>query len=218
MLGDSLRRRQPQRATSGRPEPGTRRFRWKPVLIALPFALALPFLLGYLIATRLIFPPPPAALGGVPVPDLVGRSAAEAQQALVAAGLGELQPSELPHPSAPSGQVVAQSPLPGQQLRSGTAVRVALSAGRPRATVPDVQGFGADRAEELLRRSGFATERLQEENPLAAGRVVRTEPGPGEALTLPATVRVIISSGPPVLPADTIPPPDPPPPDGGWSP
>jgi beta-lactam-binding protein with PASTA domain len=34
-------------------------------------------------------------------------------------------------------------------------VRVALSAGRPRAVVPDVIGFSATRAESLLRRAGF---------------------------------------------------------------
>jgi eukaryotic-like serine/threonine-protein kinase len=209
MLGDSVRRRQPGK----RPAANGRRFRWKTVLIALPIALVVPFLIGYLIATRVMFPPPQDTGTGIAVPDLIGRSAAEAQQALVAAGLGELQPMDLPHPSAPAGQVVAQSPLPGQQLRTGAAVQVALSGGRPRALVPDILGFSAERAEVTLRRSGFAIERIPEESPAAPGRVVRTDPAPGEERTLPATVTVFVSTGPPAEEPDTLAPPDVPPPD-----
>jgi eukaryotic-like serine/threonine-protein kinase len=219
MLGDSLRRRHGGRPAASAdpvtpgPTPPRRPFPWRPLLIALPLVLGVFFLLGYLVATRLLFPPPEATGAGIAVPDLLGRSATEARQALVAAGLGELQPTELPHPSAPSGQVVAQSPLPGQQLRRGEAVRVALSAGRPRALVPDVHGFSADRAEVMLRRSGFATERIPEESAAAAGRVIRTEPAPGEERVLPSSVTLFVSTGPPAapdtIPADTIAPPPP---------
>jgi hypothetical protein len=201
VLGESVRRRQ----RGGRRSSPFRPFRWKSLLIVLPFALLLPFLIGYLIAIYVVFPAPAVTGVGIPVPELVGRSALEARQELAVAGLGELQTTELPHPSAPAGQVVAQSPLPGQQLRSGAGVRVAVSAGRPRTTVPDVSGFGADRAEVMLRRSGFDPQRVMEEHALAAGRVIRTEPAAGEERMLPATVTVIISSGPPP-PADTLPP------------
>jgi beta-lactam-binding protein with PASTA domain len=200
VLGDSVRRRQSPRRLS---EP-SRPPRWKPLLIALPFAITLPFLIGYLIATRLVFPPPQVGSAGVAVPDLVGRSAEEAQRTLVAAGLGELQATELPHPSAPNGQIVAQSPLPGQQLRSGTPVQVALSAGRPRGIVPDLQGFSVERAELMLHRSGFSGARVEEESPMAAGRVLRTDPAAGVELVLPASVTLVVSSGPP--PPDPLPP------------
>jgi beta-lactam-binding protein with PASTA domain len=213
MLGDSVRRRQsPRRASTPSQQP-RRPLRWKPLLIALPFAIALPFLIGYLIATRLVFPPPQVGAAGVAVPDLVGRSAEEAQRTLVAAGLGELQATELPHPSVPNGQVVAQSPLPGQQLRGGTPVQVALSAGPPRGMVPDLQGFGVERAELMLRRSGFGSVRAEEESAMAAGRVLRTDPAAGVELVLPASVTLVVSTGPPPpdpLPPDTFaePPPD----------
>ncbi|CAN5823148.1 hypothetical protein BH23GEM9_BH23GEM9_24540 [soil metagenome] len=201
MLGESVRRRQP----GGRSRAPTRkRFRWRPLLIALPFALLLPFLAGYLIATYMLFPPPQVTGAGISVPDVVGRSAGEAQQALVAVGLGPLDVSELPHPSAPAGQVVAQSPLPGQQLRAGAGVRVAISAGRPRVLVPDLQGFTADRAETMLVRSGFTVDRVVQESAVAAGRVIGTEPAAGSALMLPSSVMLIISSGPPAPPPDSL--------------
>lgn len=204
MLGESVRRRQ----KPGKPprEPGSRS-RWRPLLLALPIALVLPFALGYLLAVYVIFPPTTEMAGsGITVPALIGRSAVDAQRELAAAGLGELQPSELPHPTAPPGQVVAQSPLPGQQLRPGVPVRVALSAGQPRIVVPDVQGYSAERADAMLRRAGFSVQTAEQQSPQAAGRVLGTDPAPGQVLLLPASIMLIISSGPPLPEPDTLPP------------
>lgn len=207
MLGDSVRRRQPKRrSTLEHRAPAASARRWRPLLVALPFALILPFLIGYLLAVFVIFPPTELAGDAIAVPELVGRSAAEAQRALAAAGLGPMDATELPHPSAAAGEVVAQSPLPGQQLRAGASVSVALSTGRARAVVPDVLGFSADRAETVLRRAGFDVTRATQESPVAAGQVIRTDPEPAQERALPARVTLIISAGPPPpLDADTIP-------------
>jgi hypothetical protein len=213
MLGESVRRRQRSgRSAKAGPRPRGPRGKWRPLLLVVPTALVLPFIIGYFIAVYVLFPAPPAevAVTGIAVPNLVGSSAADARRALVAAGLGDLLVTELPHPTAAAGQVIAQSPLPGQQLRGGAAVRVALSAGRPQAVTPDVYGYSADRAESMLRRAGFDVQRVDEESTLAAGRVIRTEPPPGQILGLPAAITLVVSSGPPLpepdtLPADTLP-------------
>jgi beta-lactam-binding protein with PASTA domain len=213
MLGESVRRRQPQRRarTAGR-RPGGRA-RWRPLLFALPFAVLVPFVVGYLVAVLVIFPPLPETMDGIEVPDLVGRSAADAQRAVAGLGLGPIETTELPHPSAAAGVVIAQSPLPGQQLRAGASVLVALSTGRPRAVVPDVTGFSADRAESMLRRVGFDVVRELQESPVAADRVIRTDPSPAQELALPATISLVVSSGPPPVEPDTLfdVPPGPPP-------
>jgi eukaryotic-like serine/threonine-protein kinase len=177
-------------------------------MFVVPLALLLPFIIGYFIAVYVVFPPPAAEVAGsgIPVPSLVGSSASDAQRALVAAGLGDLLVTELPHPTASAGQVIAQSPLPGQQLRGGAAVRVALSAGQPQVVTPDVHGYSAERAESMLRRAGFDVQRLDEESPVAAGRVIRTDPSPGQVLGLPAVITLVVSSGPPLPEPDTLPP------------
>jgi eukaryotic-like serine/threonine-protein kinase len=209
MLGESVRRRQ-RSGRSAQGKPGSRgpRSKWRPLMLVVPVALVLPFVIGYLIAVYLMFPPPPAETAGtgIAVPNLVGSSATDAQRALAAAGLGDLLVTELPHPTAAAGQVIAQSPLPGQQLRGGAAVRVALSAGRPQAVTPDVYGYSADRAESMLQRAGFEVQRLDEESTLAAGRVIRTEPSSGQVLGLPAVITLVVSSGPPLPEPDTMPP------------
>jgi beta-lactam-binding protein with PASTA domain len=209
MLGESVRRRQPKgRRGSAEPRPpraGRGWQRWRPLLIALPVAILVPFLVGYLIAVFVLFPPPEVSAAGVPVPDLVGRSVEEAQRDLVAVGLGPVSTSDLPHPSAPPGRIIAQTPLPGQQLRPGAGVTVAVSTGRPAAVVPDVIGFSAERAESLLRRTGFSVSVVTQESPAPAGRVIRTEPDPAQQLTLPAAVTLVVSAGPPAaVEPDTI--------------
>ena len=210
MLGESVRRRLHHRPTYIGPRPR----RWLSWLIGVPLALLLPFAIGYFIAVRLLFPAPQATGTGIAVPDLVGRDQAEALRLVVSSGLGGLEPTTLPHPSVPSGRIIAQSPLPGQQLRSGAAVQVALSSGPPRVRIPDVLGFGADAATSMLRRSGFEVIQARKEAAGAPGRVVGMDPTPGQVRQLPATVTIMVSAPSPMdmvgpdtttrVPADTV--------------
>lgn len=197
MLGDSVRRRQPRRGRPTARDLTGRRFDWRPLLVAVPLALIVPFAIGYAIAVFVLFPPTQVRGSGIAVPELVGRSAADAQRALAAAGLGAIEASDLPHPNAPAGQVLAQSPLAGQHLRAGTGVRVALSSGPPLALVPDAVGFSAERAESLLRRTGFEVSTTLETSTAPRGRVLRIVPDPGTPLRLPSLVTLVVSSGPP---------------------
>jgi serine/threonine-protein kinase len=177
--------------------------RWAVVLGA---AVIAPFVVGYFIAVSVLFPAPPVTEGGIPVPDLVGRTESEATAELSALGLGPAESTRLPHPTRPQGQVIAQSPLPGQQLRGGAAVRVAVSTGVPRAVVPDVVGFTEGRAAGLLQRLGFQVSRQIEDSAEPTGRVTRTDPEAGQNLALPARITVYVSNGvliPPPLP-DTV--------------
>ncbi len=206
MLGDSVRRRT-QAARRPRPTGSTGRGRilpewswrrWLPVLLT---AALLPFIVGYAIAAFMLFPAPPAVEGGIPVPDLVSRMESEAARQLTSLGLGRLETTPLPHPSEPPGTVIAQSPLPGQQLKPGRPVRAAVSAGVPRAIVPDVAGFTEGRAAQLLRRMGFEIGRQVQESEEPVGHVIRTNPTAGSDLALPARITIVISSGPPAAPA-----------------
>ena len=199
MLGDSVRRRQPKRRAPRAPrDSGTGEERnWKRLLAGVAAAVSLPFLIGYVVAVYVLFPPTEVSGSGIPTPDLIGRTTAEAQRELVSAGLGGIEITELPHPDAEAGTVIAQSPLPGQQLRPGAGVRVALSSGPARVLVPDVLGFSADRAQSMLTRAGFTVVRSEQESPAAEGRVIRTDPAPGQPRALPAEVTLIVSSGPP---------------------
>jgi len=200
MLGDSVRRRtsQPRRKPARPPEAARRLLPawgwrvWAPLLAGATIA---PFVMGYLLAVFVLFPAPPVAAGGIPVPDLVGRTEQEATRQLAGLGLGPAEATRLPHPTRASGQVIAQSPLPGQQLRPGKAVRVAVSTGVPRAVVPDVVGFAEGRAAGLLQRLGFQVAREIEDSADPIGRVTRTDPSAGQNLALPARITIFVSNG-----------------------
>lgn len=209
MLGDSVRRRQPKgRGRSDASKTTTRKPKrkpggWKTFLIALVVALTVPAAIGYVFAVFVLFPPTVESEGGIAVPSLIGQSAPDAQRRLAGVGLGEIVPEQLPHPTAPPNEVVAQSPLPGQELRAGATVRVALSSGPPTALVPDVRGFTAERARSLLERAGFEVTVVQEEDSSPAGRVLRTQPERGSQTRLPSTVTLVVSEGPPETAPDT---------------
>jgi eukaryotic-like serine/threonine-protein kinase len=205
MLGESIRRRRgigrrrvPRRRDAKPPRGGGLRWGvWLPASLAV---IALSFGLGYLIAVRVLFPPPPPGVAGVRVPELVGLSDTEARRELAAAGLAVADVMELPHPDRPAGVVLAQSPLGEQQVPPGTRVALGVSIGQPRAVVPDVIGFTAERAAELLGRRGLQTARRDRLSDAPVGQVLGTEPAAGTELTLPATVTLLVSMGPPLPP------------------
>lgn len=166
------------------------------------------FLVGYVIAARILFPPLPEPENGIVVPDLTGVVVEEADRRLRPLGLGRTDVTEIAHPTQPPGIVVAQSPLPGQQLRSGGAVRLAVSGGLPRVQVPNVIGFDVARATNVLSQLGLTAEQRTEVSDRAAGTVIRIEPAPGETQPVPSRVLLVVSSGPPTVPTDSTIPPD----------
>lgn len=154
------------------------------------------FIAGYLIAVMLLFPPPPVPEDGISVPDLAGQTMGSARVLLEPLGLRLGDTVSLPHESAIEGTIIAQSPLPGQQTRTGSQIRVGLSAGPAAVTVPDVVGLGARRAATLLERLGFSVQQEFETSLETNGMVIRSTPSAGTRRPLPATVRLVVSSGP----------------------
>lgn len=208
MLGESLKRRLGREtADTGEADGGEangKSGRWRAVhWLSVLAALTLPFLAGYLVAVRFLFPPPAVAASGIPVPALVGQELSAAEQAADSLGLGPLEVMQLPSPTEPVGMVIAQAPLAGQQMRSGARIRVAVSTGKPRVLVPDVIGFPVERAASLMSRLGFQVQRSDTESTEPRGQVLTVDPSPGTRLELPARVVITVSEGPPELPPDT---------------
>lgn len=107
---------------------------WKlPAIVA--GAAALMFIAGYLIATRILFPPLPEPENGIVVPSLSGLTLAEAQERLRPLDLRVTETLEVPS-AQPQGLVVAQDPLPGQQLRELGAIRLGIAIPLPRPVAP----------------------------------------------------------------------------------
>jgi len=180
----------------------------KKAAIALGVLVAT-FGLGYLIAARLFFPPLPEPVNGIVVPPLNGVVVEEARKRLRPLGLVVSDVYEIAHPDQPPGIVVAQSPMPGQQLRNGGQVRLGVSSGLPRVLVPDVVGYDVARAVTLLRQLGLTASQRTEMNERPAGTVLRVDPEPGQRQLVPGRVLLVVSAGPPQMaPTDSTQPRD----------
>jgi serine/threonine-protein kinase len=154
------------------------------------------FLAGYAVAVFVLFPPPEAPQDGIIVPNLTKLTPDAASDRLTTLGLALGDSLRLPHASVAPGLIVAQDPLPGQQMRSGGTVRVGISSGLPAATVPDLVGLGARRAQTLLERLGFEVSQSLENSDRPNGTVVRSSPEAGARQQLPARVHLVVSTGP----------------------
>ena len=211
MLGDSLRRRHkpagPEAPERGRKKGRTGRkgrFGLRHWLLAALVILLGSFGVGYLLSTQVLFPRPETAGTGIAVPELYGLARADAEQRIQDAGLVVGQVSELASSGAEPGQVLAQDPVPGQQLRSGAVVSFAVSSGPPEIRVPPLRGLAADAARDLLARWALDVQVEQVRTAdVPAGAVAGTEPTAGTLVQLPGTVTIIVSVGPP--PVDSVP-------------
>ena len=209
MLGDSLKRRrgappslkQPKRASgSGDWWPPRLRgpFTWRRWLVFAAIIGIGGYGVGYLLSTQVVFPRPETAGAGIPVPDLYDETLTQAETTLRTAGLEPGEIRRLASTSIDSGRVMAQDPVPGQQLLPGASVSLGVSAGPPELRVPPLAGLGLGTARDLLETLGFDVAVRHIRSPqFPAGVVARSEPGPGAAQALPAEVVLIVSSGPP---------------------
>lgn len=167
------------------------------LLIGLATAL-LAFAVGYLFTALAFFRGGPGDVVAT-VPDLRQQSEAEARRLANAADLQLEVGASLVNPEVPEGRVIAQSPLPGHEVSPGSPLRIVLSAGRERRTVPDVSAMGGDQARLLLSRSGFNVQVEERTDPAPAGRVLDVSPAVGATVEIPASVVLVVSAGPPLV-------------------
>lgn len=206
MLGDSLRRRhtgpedEPTRATRPARPRSRSRFGVRHWLGAAVIILLGSFGVGYLISTQILFPKPETAGAGIPVPDLYGLEREEALRRLAEAGLEAGEVLELVNREMEPGRVLAQDPVPGQQLRQGARVDYAVSGGGAQVRVPPLAGLDVIAAQELLERAGLSVELKQTRTvEVRKGAVVGTEPPIGDVVRVPGTVTLLVSAGAPAL-------------------
>jgi serine/threonine-protein kinase len=169
------------------PSPPRRaRARWPWVLAALSAVLA--------AVTAWFFLLGPGDLQTVP--DVVGRTEAQARSALEASHLGARTTAAFDEKVA-AGVVLAADPAPGQQARRGTDVTLTVSRGPERYAVPALAGTTVAEATSRLEQGrlalGEVTEAWSETVP--QGQVVAVEPAPGTQLKRDAAVALTVSKG-----------------------
>ncbi|GGS77795.1 hypothetical protein GCM10010156_40730 [Planobispora rosea] len=123
----------------------------------------------------------------VPVPELAGLIMEAAREAAAARGL-TLTETTRTVPGRP-GTVHSQSPAPGTEVASGSAVGIVVRAG-----VPALVGLPLDEARDLLESLGLEADATLEETDGPAGLVLRQDPAPERPVPQDGTVRVVVSA------------------------
>ncbi len=155
------------------------------------------FTLGYVVTALVLFPSGADRI--VTVPDLRGAPLEVARDRLRERELRLEGGSLLPHPRVPRGSVIAQTPLPGQEIAVGARVGVIVSAGPERRPVPNLAGMNQEQAVRALEMTGFEPRVIEVESDRRAGTVLSQRPAPEVPLTPPAAVRLEVSKGPPMV-------------------
>jgi serine/threonine-protein kinase len=126
----------------------------------------------------------------VSVPDVAGKSIAEAEAALAAQGLSaRLDPIRRSDASVPADHVLAQEPAAGSTLRRGRAVKLRISEGDTLPDIPNVIGLTEQDARARLDYAKVELAGVTEiqTGDLDADRVVSQDPPAkttGRAVTL----------------------------------
>jgi serine/threonine-protein kinase len=132
----------------------------------------------------------------VPVPDLLGKTEAEARTALQALGLGVGVAAPQNSDVITAGLVLEQFPpanMPVDQAAT-SVVTLTLSLGPELVDVPDVQRTRATDARSLLAAAGFQVQVREEASTLSEGFVISQDPV-NVKLPRGQTVTIVVSMG-----------------------
>ncbi len=176
------------------PEPSRR-----PAIAGLAVLLILSAIAGYYLTGRpggLFGPPATVAL-----PNVVGRSSADAERLLAAKGL-RFSIVTAASETAPRDRVLGQRPAAAAVVGSDTTVQLTVSSGMPSVDIVDLRAYSLDDAERYLRNAKMTPKVVEDFNGAARGTVLKQSPGPGR-VPMRSVVTLTVSKGPPpvVVPA-----------------
>ena len=132
----------------------------------------------------------------VAVPSLAGRRLADAGAQAAQRGLALRVEGRRHDPAVPAEHVVAQEPPPGATLKAHRAVRVWVSLGPRRVTVPAVEGTTARTARIALEQARVPVARgVEIEESAAEGTVLAQRPPAGEVDLSEGGASLLVSRG-----------------------
>jgi serine/threonine-protein kinase len=129
----------------------------------------------------------------VSVPDVTGLSRDSAESRLRAAHLA-VEVDEQDSEDVPEGDVISQSPAAGSDVARNSTVKITVSTGKPKVTVPDVVGMKEGKASSALSRAGLKPVREEREvtDPTQDGVVIEQRPGSGSDVDKGSDVIIVI--------------------------
>jgi beta-lactam-binding protein with PASTA domain/tRNA A-37 threonylcarbamoyl transferase component Bud32 len=132
----------------------------------------------------------------VEVPTVVGADQANAEAKLRKEGFRVDTTQKTAE--QPKGQVIGQDPTGGTKAKKGSTVTLTVSDGPAQVAVPQVVGLTLSSAQGRLRKAGLeGSEREENSDTVAKGRVVSVSPTEGQKVDKGSSVTLVVSSGKP---------------------
>jgi beta-lactam-binding protein with PASTA domain/predicted Ser/Thr protein kinase len=134
----------------------------------------------------------------VVVPDLSGRTAAEAESILAQQGLKAAQ-QPVEDAQVPEGTVIRTDPPSGTVVEKGQTITLVVSAGPEEVIVPSVTEKTEETARSELSTAGFQVEVVEQPLPPGDaddGRVLAQDPAGGTRATRGSTVTITVGRAP----------------------
>src|SRR3954470_18841829 len=165
---------------------------------ALPYLIAAAggFLLAYTAVFLFAFPAEVLPDDGF-LPNVVGKTYADASAILQKAGFPAQQGESRFHRTIPANVVLQEDPPAGSRQKRGTTVVLALSAGQKTAEVPVTTNMSQQQARIAIENTGLTMGNVSEQ--LAdqpRGLVIASSPPAGTKVDLPGSVDIVLSKGP----------------------
>jgi serine/threonine-protein kinase len=135
----------------------------------------------------------------VEIPDVSGLSPKEARRRLEDQGL-VVSLINKPSDSVPKGLVTRTDPAAGTEISVGSTVKLVVSSGTAKSTIPDLVGSQLDAALAELESAGLTANVVQQDASAPAGEVVDQAPSAGTKVKKGSQVTIFVSSGAVVLP------------------
>ena len=131
------------------------------------------------------------------VPNVVGRTPKDAEEALRDANLELGKSSRAYNESVEAGLVVSQATAPDKQVRRGTEVNIVVSRGPAPVRVPDIEEMDSAEAERTLAAAGLKGKVTGEEfsREIPKGTVMSQDPDGGK-VDRGSTIGYVVSKGP----------------------
>lgn len=131
----------------------------------------------------------------VTVDNYAGMSDAQAQQAIVNAGLS-YKVTRQTSDTVATNHVISQDPAADSHVAKGSTITLVVSSGKPTVGLRDVTGYTVSDAQKDLTYDKFQVKVVHKYNPAPKDAVISEKPKPGTKIREGSTVTLVVSDGP----------------------
>jgi eukaryotic-like serine/threonine-protein kinase len=145
------------------------------------------------------------SMGKDHVPDVRGKTVAEARSLLAQAQLTVAGTRTRYDDTVGKGRVITTTPKPGVDVSPQTPVTLVVSDGPAPITVPDVTNKPVDQAKSILTALGLTVKTTKDfSDTVAENSVIASTPGAGATAHKGDTVTLVVSKGPHLYPVPNV--------------